>query len=116
MSSLQQAPAKGQQITVTFPEDARNLLVRRFGSEYLEVPIRHGMSALNLELDLQKHLNEYPFSEEWLVDLRDFVDAKLQAMRTARKSGGFAIPLPKGRGFAIINDFPLVRGSVEVTA
>ncbi|WP_368646845.1 hypothetical protein [Castellaniella ginsengisoli] len=116
MSEFNSCPEKGQKITVTFPHGAQNLLVRRFGNEYLEVPIWHGMSALNLERDLRKHLNEYPFTEEWLVDLRDFVDAKLRAMRTARKSGGFAIPLPKGRGFAIINDFPLVRGRVEVTA
>lgn len=104
-----------KQITITFPDDAQNVLVRRYGDEYLEVPIKHGMSALNLERDLQSHLNEYPFSEEWLVDLRDFIDAKLQARRTAIEVGGIVVPIPKGRGFVVTTEFPLIRGQVEVS-
>ena len=105
-----------KQITVTFPDGAQNLLVRRCGDEYLPVPIEYGMSALNLERDLQSHLNEYPFSDEWLEELRDFVGAKLEARRRAKEKGGFAVPIPKGRGFAVVTDFPLIRGTVEVTA
>lgn len=105
-----------KQITVAFPDDAQNLLVRRYGDEYLEVPLKHGMSALNIEKELHKHLNEYPFSDEWLAELRDFVEAKLEARKRAKEKGGFAIPTPKGRGFAVVTDFPLIRGTVEVTA
>lgn len=115
MSSVRQTP-QGDQVTVTFPHDAQNLLVRRYGSEYLEVPLFQGMSALNLEKDLLKHLDEYPFTDEWLVELRDFVTAKLEARAMARKSGGFVVPIPKGRGFAIVNNFPLISGRVEGAA
>lgn len=104
------------QITITFPDDAESVLVRRYGDEYSEVPITHGMSALNLERDLQSHLNEYPFSDEWLAELRDFIEAKLAARQQAKKNGGIAIPLPKGHGFAVVTDFPFFRGTVEVTS
>lgn len=101
-------------ITVDVPADARAVLIRCDGESHTVVPITgRFVSVLSLEADLQEHLNNYPFTDEWLVDLRDFVTAKLDARAQAAKTGGFAIPIPKGRGFAVVNNYPLVRGRVE---
>lgn len=103
-------------ITIDISAEERAVLIRIDGDSHRVVPITgRFVSVLSLEQDLQSHLNEYPFTDEWLVDLRDFIDAKLSARQQAKATGGFAIPTPKGRGFAIVNDFPLVRGRVEVS-
>ena len=100
-------------LTVTIPTDARAVIVGRDGRI---TAIKGDESVLNLEADLQSHLNEYPFTDEWLVDLRDFVDAKLRARQAARKKDGLSVSLPSGRGFGIVQGFPLICGRVEVAS
>lgn len=94
-------------IEITFPADAEAVLVRRIGDSFVEAPVAHSMSVLNLQHDLIKHLNEYPFTDEWLATLRNFIDAKLEARRQAALNSGVVIPLETGDGFRIIHD---VRG------
>lgn len=100
---------------IEIPDGARAVLVsRNVDGSYRQMPVSPSSSVLDLHTELLNHLNEYPYSDEWLIELRDFVEAKLQARQSARKVDGFVTPLPTGRGFAIINNFPLVRGHLEV--
>lgn len=94
-------------IEITFPADAEAVLVRRIGDSFVEVPVAHGMSLLNLQHDLTNHLSEYPFTDEWLTTLRNFIDAKLEARQQAALNNGVSIPLATGDGFRVIHD---VRG------
>lgn len=49
-------------------------------------------SVLNIETDLIKHLNEQPFSDEWLLQLRDYCNARLGARAQARAAGRVVFP------------------------
>lgn len=100
-------------IDINFPAEAESVLVRRIGDSFVEAPVARGMSVLNLQSDLISHLNEYPFTDEWLASLRNFIDAKLEARRQAALNSGVAIPLETGDGFRIIHD---VRGLKSMEA
>lgn len=108
---------KGRKVSVAIPLDARCVLVSvGDDGQVMARPAGWGQSVLNIEQDIFSHLNEKPYTDEFLIELRDFCAAKLEARQMARKSGGLAIPVPKGRGFAIVSDFKLIRGNLEVTA
>ena len=94
-------------IEITFPADAEAVLVRRIGGSFVEAPVAHSMSVLDLQHDLINHLNEYPFTDVWLTTLRNFIDAKLEARQQAALNNGVSIPLATGDGFRVIHN---VRG------
>jgi len=82
------------QITkIAIPEDARAVLVSLNDDGTHDVrPVEHGHSVINLRRDLLLHLNEYPHSDEWLAQLRDYCDARLAAKQNAQKTGRVMVP------------------------
>lgn len=104
-----------QQVCIEFPVDARAVLVSRNNDGSVRTQaVGERQSILNLQNDLFRHLSEYPCSDEWLVELRDFAVAKLQSRQAAKGAKGISIPHPCGRGFAVVTDYQLLRGCVEV--
>jgi hypothetical protein len=49
-------------------------------------------SLINLKRDLLHHLNDYPFSDAWLSQLRDYCDARLKARQEAKATGRVMYP------------------------
>ena len=72
--------------------------------EYM--PLLQGQSVLNIRADLIDHLNDYPHTDEWLINLRNYVDERLAARDEAGATGGVCIP-KQGGGWNIahINAF-----------
>lgn len=54
--------------------------------------VPHDSSVLNINRDLRDHLDDYPHSNEWLIQLRDYLNGRIAAQAEARKHGGFVIP------------------------
>ena len=84
------------------PQDARALLVWRNddGSNGSKL-VCHGASVLNIERDLRSHMNDYPYPDDWLIQLRDYIDQRLAARREARTAGGFSVPTQGGARLAM---------------
>jgi hypothetical protein len=49
-------------------------------------------SILNIERDLIAHLNEGPYSSDFLAKLRDYCESRLQARAEARSAGKMVFP------------------------
>lgn len=64
-------------------------------------PVMNQHSVLDIETELKKHLNEYPHSTDWLEDLRDYIDQRLEARALAKAKGGLSLPAPGG-GFVVV--------------
>ena len=80
---------------VEIPPYARCVLFYRDeAGQMASRPVEHGMSVLNIERDLLVHLNEKPYSTEWLQVLRDYCDSRIEARRVARAGGAIATPSP----------------------
>lgn len=76
-------------IEIHIPEGARGVLVTRDDNGgYRQKPVANNASVMNLRRDLIAHLNEQFFSDGWLEELRDYVDARLEARQKARATGG----------------------------
>ncbi|TKR55702.1 hypothetical protein D7I39_10040 [Allopusillimonas ginsengisoli] len=79
-------------IDITIPEGARAVLVYPGSNgELLQKPVARNASVMNLKADLIAHLSDQPFSDGWLEELRDYVDARLEARLVARATGGLSI-------------------------
>jgi hypothetical protein len=77
------------------PHSARCMLVYRDDAGMLvSAPVEHGKSVLNIERDLLIHLNEKPYSTEWLQVLRDYCDSRIEARKAARAGGAIVTPSP----------------------
>lgn len=50
-------------------------------------PVKGPHSVLNIKTELLNHLADYPFSDAWLLELRDYVDQRLSARADARARG-----------------------------
>ena len=75
------------------PSDARALLVAPAGDGSYQVrAVENGESLLNIKRDLLKHLNEYPHTDEWLTQLRDYCDGRLAAQGAAHEQGRVVVP------------------------
>lgn len=70
----------------------RAALVTLEGNDLKVQAVAYGCSVVNLNEDLTSHLSASPFSDEFLVDLRDYCEARLQARAAARAGGGVAVP------------------------
>lgn len=64
-------------------------------------PVEPDEDVLNIERDLHHHLNEFPYSDAWLEQLRDFCVSRLQARQAARACGGFAYPVNGGATWGV---------------
>jgi hypothetical protein len=93
-----QGPATPNPITITaLPHGARALMVSindETGQFKVRPIAQMGESVLNIQRDLLTHLNEYPYSIEWLEVLRDYCDGRLSARKAARERGAFITPNP----------------------
>lgn len=91
----------------SIPENTRALLVTLNEAGQVGVSeVQFGDSVLNIRTELRKHLNECPFSDDWLRDLRDFINRKLEARTHAARCGGVAIPSTSGDAFSVFNTPP----------
>lgn len=59
-------------------------------------PVLCGDSVLNIERDLFDHLSSKPYSDEFLLSLRAYVDGRLAAQKEAHATGGICIPCEDG--------------------
>jgi hypothetical protein len=73
---------------VDFPDHVRAVLVSLgvAGSVYTQ-EVESDCSVLNIERDLIKHLSDYPFSERWLIGLRDYLDRRILEEAQSRREG-----------------------------
>lgn len=89
-----------EEVTSNILGDRRNraaLVYRDTDGSLRAKPIEQGKSVVNIEQDLLSHLNEAPYSSEWLLALRDYCDKRLAARNEARLSGGVVIQRGDGR-------------------
>lgn len=79
------------------PAGARAALLTKNddGSERI-TPVPHDASVLNIERDLRSHLNDKPYSDAWLIQLRDYIDQRLDARVEAREAGKCSVPVDGG--------------------
>ena len=83
-------------IGITIPEGARAVMVYEGDKgELLANPIARNKSVLNIETELLDHLNSSPYSDEWLLMLRDYCDQRVTARNAAKACGGFIMPTNK---------------------
>ncbi|MDP4076250.1 hypothetical protein [Acidovorax sp. A1169] len=84
------------------PPGARAVLVTDAGSGNFNLkPVPHRASVVDIERDLTEHLDNMPYSDEWLMNLRAYVDRRLQARAEARGTGGVA--MARGDGWNILH-------------
>lgn len=57
-------------------------------------PVARGASVLDIETNLMDHLTDFPCSDAFLEQLRQYCESRLEARRQARVSGGFVYPQP----------------------
>lgn len=68
-------------------------------------------SVLDIKTELIKHLADYPCTDAWLMELRDYVNARLVERGNAKKCR--EIPIPNNAGTAFVvksNSMEVVRG------
>lgn len=77
-------------------------------------PVGNGQSLMRLD-ELQDHLNARPLSAEFLADLRDYCQGRLDAQAEARATSGFVIPRGAARWeIAHVNVFqPVTVGGAQ---
>jgi hypothetical protein len=77
----------------TIPPGAGAVLVFEDGANGLKFqPVARNASVFNIESDLLKHLNEQPFSVEWLAVLRDYCDSRIAARNRAKATDSIITP------------------------
>jgi hypothetical protein len=77
---------------LTIPSGARAILVAEAqDGKFTTTPVNYGQSVVNLRTELLDHLTAQPYSDEMLLELRDYCDARLQARADAKACGGIAI-------------------------
>lgn len=74
----------------------RALLISRSGTGFVIQEIRQGESILNIRVDLISHLNECPYTDDWLNNLRDSISQRLARRRLASQAGSLCIPSRNG--------------------
>lgn len=80
---------------LTAPNAPRALLVSLADDGTLmHQPVGGNQAVLNIEADLQDHLSAQPYTKEWLIALRDYIDARLAARAKAAEVGGFVTQDP----------------------
>lgn len=86
------------QIQALLQSGARAVLVapNHGGQGLCTQAIVQGQSVVNLSTELKDHLDSYPFTTEWLTDLRDYLDQRLATRSDAARTGGVAMPGPRG--------------------
>ena len=93
MSNLITQTNTADDLKVRIPAGARAAIVSVTHDGKTSVqPVFQGESVLNIENDLINHLSATPYSDEWLMELKSYVAARLDARTAARKSGGVAVP------------------------
>lgn len=75
----------GEQVDLSIPAGFRALIVSPTGDGgHRTQTVAYGDSVLNVRTELKKHLSELPLSEEWLLDLRSYIDGKLTNLQKSR--------------------------------
>jgi hypothetical protein len=64
-------------------------------------PVMNQHSVLDIKTELISHLTDYPFTDAWLIELRDYIDSRLAARTDARNHRGISVPDQAG-GFAVM--------------
>ncbi len=78
---------------ISIPPGARAMLVSMDQTgKLVAAPVAFEKSILDIERDLLDHLNDQPYSSEWLTVLRDYCDARLKAREAARSTGAIITP------------------------
>lgn len=78
---------------LTVPPLARALLVTDQGDGTFQIqPVAHGKSVIDLRTELVDHINSYPHSDEWLIQLIDCCTSRLAARAAVRATGGLSMP------------------------
>lgn len=73
---------------VQMPEGVRAILVWQESDGTIRTKgVPHDCAVLNVDSDLRKYLDEYPFSDAWLIQLRDYCDARVRARAEAMACG-----------------------------
>jgi hypothetical protein len=83
--------------TFPMPEGTRAVLISidQDGKQRI-TPVDNNSSVLNIERDLRDHMNAYPYPDDWLIQLRDYIDQRLAAREEARMTGGISVPTEGG--------------------
>lgn len=68
--------------------------------ELTAAPVADGQSIVNLSTELTAHLDAAPYSDEFLANLRDYCNARLEARAQARGTPG-GLALATGNGWII---------------
>lgn len=97
---------------IVIPEGARAVLVAlNNDGSYRTQPVKQSESVLNLQRDLLLHLNEYPHSDEWLTQLRDYCDARLVARQMAKTSNQVIVPNSQSQWVMVDRNLPVNGGA-----
>lgn len=77
---------------LTAPNAPRAVLVSLGGAGELKCqPVEQGDSVLNITSQLLDHLDNQPYSSEFLEHLRDYCKARLDARDEAKRTGGVSM-------------------------
>ena|SRR5271165_4096366 len=91
------------QNVIQIPERSRAVLVWQNDDGSIgrkDVP--QDCAVLNIERDLRSHLNDFPYSDAWLLQLRDYIDQRLSARNDARRCGSIAVPVSGGALWSVL--------------
>lgn len=104
-SNATQVSSQAEILAVLATPKTRAVLVTERNGQLNITPVVYGESVLNIEKDLQDHLDDYPYPNEFLETLRDYCSGRLAARAEARATGGISIPRKGGWDIAHINAF-----------
>lgn len=78
--------AKGEPVDLAIPEGHRALIVApNHEGGYTTQTVSSGDSVLNIRTELIKHLEDMPLSDQWLLDLKGWIDRRLDFKEKARE-------------------------------
>ncbi len=81
----------------SIPAGARAVMVTdEFDGTFSVKPVEHGKSVLNVQTELFDHLNAFPVSDEFLLELMNYCASRLEARTEATRTGGTAIARKQG--------------------
>ena len=91
------------QLKLNVPKDARAILIwiNEDGTQKIK-SVDHESSVLNIKNDLLKHLNEHPYTDAWLTQIRDAINQRIEARKVAKIEGKIAVPSSDGSEWIMV--------------
>lgn len=78
--------AKGEPVDLTVPDGYRALIVGpNHEGGYITQTVSNGDSVFDIRTELIKHLEELPLSDDWLLELRGWINRRLEFRERARE-------------------------------